>query len=121
MTRRRSASDAKRFIGKQRFFAHLRYDAGQGIPTRFREGRRRVPLEQVYALMVMTRLIITVSAAVVIAAVVPSAAVPTPAVLKARVWLASQSPVRVAGTGFSSTDRVAVTVTAGKTKLRRAH
>ena len=69
--------------------------------------------------MVMTRLILFIAAAVVLAAVVPSAAVSTPAALKAHVWLASQSPVRVAGTGFSSTDRVAVTVTAGKTRLRR--
>jgi hypothetical protein len=69
--------------------------------------------------MVMTRLIVPIFAVALLAALVPSAAVPTPAAMKARVWLASQSPVRVAGTGFRAADRVAVTVTAGKTKLRR--
>ena len=39
--------------------------------------------------------------------------------LRARVWLVKASPVRVSGSGFAAHERVNVTLTAGKAKLRK--
>lgn len=47
------------------------------------------------------------------------AAAPSASAVKARVWLAAASPVRVAGSGFASDESVAVKVTAGKVELKR--
>jgi hypothetical protein len=63
----------------------------------------------------MKRLAILLMLAAMLVAAAPSASA-----VRARVWLVQSSPVRVAGSGFAAGDRVTVTVTAGKAKLRKA-
>jgi hypothetical protein len=58
-------------------------------------------------------------ASLLILAALVSAA-PSGSAVRARVWLVKASPVLVNGTGFAPRERVMVTVTAGKAKLRRA-
>ncbi|HEU5373539.1 MAG TPA: hypothetical protein VFU51_14210 [Gaiellaceae bacterium] len=48
------------------------------------------------------------------------AAAPSSSAVRARVWLVTASPVRVSGSGFGAGERVTVTITAGKVKLRKA-
>lgn len=63
----------------------------------------------------MQRLAILLCLAAMLCAAAPSAAA-----VRARVWLVQASPVRVGGSGFAAGERVMVTVTAGKTTLRKA-
>ena len=64
--------------------------------------------------MVLMRLILSFAAAAILAGVA------APAPRSSRMCGSSESPVRVAGNRVRSRRTVAVTVTAGKTKLRKA-